>query len=258
MAITLYPRSSIMGTLINIKRNHRAVYAAMEKLSSGLRINRASDDPAGLVISEQLRTQIASLSQEIENVTAGIYKYNSVSSEVLTLREQLTDLRANAVGAANEAVNSDTAQQAYQIAAENIVATFNETIANAEYNGSKTLDGSAGSLANISELTGIDLSTAEGAAAAIETIDAKIREVDSVLVELGAEQKNDLESRLASLEISKQNLISAESQIRDTSYGDFISAYVGSMIREKASIALLAHSRVQSESILSLFRGIGR
>lgn len=252
MTITLYPKSSILASLNIIGRNHRAVYKAMEKLSSGMRINHASDDPAGLVISEQLRSQIASLNREIENVSQTINKYQAVSATVLQLREHLTELRSYAVGASNEAVNSESAQNAFQSTADSLVATFNDTIVRAEYNGSKTLDGSDGSLATISELTGIDLSNASLSANAIDTIDAAIREVDSVLVELGAKQKNELESTRASLEISRQNLISAESQVRDTDYGDYISEYVGAMIREKASIALLAHSRVMSENVLSM------
>lgn len=258
MTITLYPKSSMLSSLSNIDRNYRALYSAMEKLSSGLRINRASDDPAGLVISEQLRSQIASLNQEIENVTQTISKYETVSSTVLQLREHLTELRSYAVGASNESVNSDSAQAAFQSAADSLVAAYNDTIAAAEYNGAKTLDGSAGSLATISELTGIDLSTGESSAMSVETIDTAIREVDSALVELGARQKNELESTRASLQISRQNLISAESQIRDTDYGDFISEYVGAMIREKASMALLAHSRVMSETLLGLVIPRGR
>ncbi|MCB2229715.1 hypothetical protein KQH82_03295 [bacterium] len=253
MSITLFPKSSTMGSLYNIRQNYNAMFKAMEKLSSGLRINRAADDPAGLVISEQLRSQIASLNQEIENVTQTINKYETVSSSVLQLRSQLTDLRSYAVGASNEAVNSETAQAAYQTAADSLVTTFNDTVASAEYNGKKTLDGSLESLASISELTGIDLSTAESSATSLEIVDNAIRELDNALVDLGAQQKNELESRKATLETNRQNLISAESQIRDTDYGDFISEYVGAMIREKASIAMLAHSRVMSESILSLF-----
>lgn len=253
MSITLFPKSSTMSSLYNIGQNYNAMFRAMEKLSSGLRINRAADDPAGLVISEQLRSQIASLNQEIENVTQTINKYETVSSSVLQLRQQLTDLRSYAVGASNEAVNSDAAQAAYQTAADSLVTTFNDTVTSAEYNGKKTLDGSSEALASISDLTGIDLSTAESSATSLETIDNAIRELDNALVDLGAQQKNELESRKATLETNRQNLISAESQIRDTDYGDFISEYVGAMIREKASLALLAHNRVMSESILSLF-----
>ena len=255
MNITLYPKSTVMGSLYSIGQNYNAMFKAMEKLSSGLRINRASDDPAGLVISEQLRSQIATLNQEIDNVTQTINKYETVSSSVMQLRSQLTDLRSYVVGASNTAVNSESAQSAYQAAADSLVATYNDTIASAEYNGSKTLDGSEGALASISKLTDIDLSNPDSVANALDTVDAAIREIDSTTVDLGAQQKNELESRKATLETNRQNLISAESQMRDTDYGDFISEYVGAMIREKASMAMLAHSRVMSSSILSLLGG---
>ena len=79
-----------------------------------------------------------------------------------------------------------------------------------------------------------------------------IQAVDESLVELGAVQKNELESSLRSLEQTRENMIASESQLRDVDFGEALSAFVAGMIQEKASLAMLAHSRISAETVLSL------
>ena len=238
-------------TVFGLDRNLNDMYRSLERLATGRRINRASDDPAGLVISKQLQTQIASLNREIENISANIHKYQTVSSSVIELRDDLTELRSLAVGAANGALNSDEAQAAYATAAESIVNTYNRTIANAHYNGSPTLDGSEGSLAHVTELTGIDLSSPQAAIASLERIDAASSELDQITVDLGATQKNDLERQRQSLEITRQNLTAAESAVGDIDYAMEYATYTASMIRTRASMALMSHVFLTRDSMLS-------
>jgi flagellin len=250
--ISLNTDYSIASILRSFSESQTTMVRALERLSSGVRINSAADDPAGLVISEQMRAQIASLNQEIENVSATVNKYQTVSGSVQQIRGQLTDLRALAVGAANSAVNSESALAAYQAEADSIVTAVNDAIAEAEYNGRKSLDGSSGALLDIPALNAVDFSSPESVDQAIAEIDQAISEVDDGLVELGAVQKNELETNLRSLEQSKQNMVSAESQIRDTDFGDYMSAFVSSLIQQKAALALVAHSRISAETVLSL------
>jgi flagellin len=251
--LSVWNSSYSRGTgLISLNRNLTDLYRSAERLASGLRINRASDDPAGLIISEQMRTRIASLQRHIDNITAGISKYETVSSTVGGLRSKLTELRSLAVGAMNEAGNTPEAQQAYQTAAQDIVASYNFTVRNAEYNGSKTLDGSTYALADIKELNGIDLSSAETAASSIEEIDQVIAELDSAQIDLGATQKNDLESHRASLQIERENLVAAESQIRDVDFAAEYSSFVGSMIRTQVAVAMVAHAALSGANVLNL------
>jgi len=248
--------NSVYGTgmsLISVNTSLSTMIRSMEKLSSGLRINRASDDPAGLVISEQLRSQIAGLNQEIENLSASINKYETATSTVSSLRSSLTEMRTLAVAAANEGFLSDNAREAYAASAESLVVSFNDTVQNAEYNGAKLVDGSEGALAEVAEVSGIDLSTAEAAAQSIEVLDQAVSELDTVQVDLAATQKNDLESRRATLEITRENLTAAESQVRDTDYALEVSNFLGSMIRTQASLAMLTYSAISGASILSLF-----
>ncbi len=252
MGLTINTNLSAMYGSIFASRNSRRLMSVFEKLSSGLAINRASDNPAGLVISEQLRSRIASLNQEIENTSALINKYETASSTVMEMRSHLTEMRTLAVAASNEGANDESAQAAYQTMADHLVSTYNRTLDLATFNGSPLLDGSEGAVADVSELENLDFSSAEAAAASVATIDQAIAELDSVQGELGAVQANELESRRNSLEITSQNLQAAESMLRDADYAREYSNAVASMIQLRASVAMMAHSYVRADSILSM------
>jgi flagellin len=252
MVVSIRTDLGVSKTLFGLNRNLNDTYVALERLATGKRINYAKDDPAGLVISKQLQSQIATLNQEIENLSANIGKYQTVSASVMELRDGLTELRSLAVGAANGAYNDEDVQAAYATAAESIVHSYNRTIANAHYNGVPTLDGSEASLASVLELQGIDLSSPEAAAASLEKIDASASELDQIMIDLGATQKHDLESRRQSLEITRQNLQAAESAVTDADYAMEMSRFTAGLIRTQASLALLGHSFMTSKSALSL------
>jgi flagellin-like hook-associated protein FlgL len=159
-----------------------------------------------------------------------------------------------AVGASNAAFNDEAVQEAYVTAAESLVNTYNRTIANAHYNGSPTLDGSKGALATVAALEGVDLSSPENAAAAIEVIDQAASELDQTMTDLGAAQKNDLESRRQSLEVTRQNLEAADSTISDTDYAMEMSMFTASLVRSQTSLALLGHSFLANRDVVSLLQ----
>lgn len=252
MAISI--RFDLGSSLIsnNLSSNYLSLMSPLERLSSGLSINRASDGPAALVISEQLRSQIGSLNQEIENTSAMIGKYQTASSFVSEMRSKLTELRTLAIGAANEGSNSESAQAAYAATADYIVSSYNNVLETAEYNGMNLLDGSEGSPAEVSELEGVDLSAAESAQESVAVIDDAIAKLDSVQADLGATQKNELEAHRASLQVTVQNLEAAESVLRDTDYAHEYATFVGEMIKFQASAALFAHSHIGANTVLNL------
>ena len=161
-------------------------------------------------------------------------------------------MRSLAIGAENAGFNSEEAQEAFDIKAGAIVSSYNLAIANAHYNGIPTLDGSVQSLAAITELTDIDMSSADAAIESLETIDTASRELDQISIELGATLKNDLEARRQSLEVTRQNLSAAESAITDTDYALEVSLFTASLIRSQASLALLGYSLATRNSLVSL------
>ncbi|NOY87865.1 MAG: hypothetical protein GXO93_00565 [FCB group bacterium] len=255
MSFVIY-NDSISSSLTNyISQAYTNMYSALTKLSSGYKINSAADGPADLVISEQLRSQIASLSQEIENSSALIGKYSTASSSISELRTYLNDLRSSAVAAANEGGNNPDVQQAYVDEANNIVSYYNTAIDNATYNNVKLLDGSDGALANVSKLDGIDLSSAETAQASIDKIDSAISEVDNIQTDIGATQQNELQAHISSLEITRQNLQAAESNLYDTDFALEFSTFLAEQIKFKAGLSLMSHLALSSNAVLGLING---
>lgn len=236
-----------------LNSSYLSLMKSMQRLSTGMRINQASDNPAGLVISERMRTQIASLNQKIENTSLAIRKYETADASVSQLRSVLTDLRTMAIGAANSGINNDATQAAYNMAAGDAVATYNRMIDTASFNNANLLDGGEGSLVNISHLTGIDLSTSENAEQALEIVDQALSELDSAQVSIGSTQKNELESRRSNLEITVQNLTAAESGIRDTDIPFEIASMLRSQIQIRTGLALMAHASFTQQSVLKLF-----
>lgn len=254
MVLSIFNDYQSSRLVCNINKSWASMYSSMAKLSSGLRINSAADGPAELVISEQLRSQIASLNQEIENTNNLIYKYETASGSLSGFRNQLTELRALAVGAANEGFNSDDAQQAYAFAADSMVNYYNSAVDSAQFNGMALFDGGAGSLGELSNLSGIDFSSAESAEASIDIIDEAIAEVDALQVQVGSTQKNELEAHVRSLSVTSQNLQAAESTLRDTDYGLEFSKMMAEQIKFQAGLALLSYSNMGASSVLSLLR----
>ena len=252
MSITFNSRIESSRNLYALSTVYSSVLREMERLSSGLTINRAADNPAGLVISEQLRSQIGTLNRELDNVESSINKYMSVSSTVSSLRTDLNELRDLALGASNSA-NEPATQTAFATAAGSLVSTYNRTIENDEYNNARTLDGSENSLANAPNLIGIDLSTPEAAVASITLIDDASAKLDQVQMSLGARQKNELQSERASLQVQRENLVAAESQLRDADMAQEYTRFVGSLLQTQAAMAMLSHNSISALTVAKLF-----
>ncbi len=252
MILSIFNRTSTLAITGLIRSSYDNFNSSLERLSSGLLINSASDGPAQLVISERLRAQIGSLNQELENISAMVGKYETASSYLGDLRSRLTDVRSLALAASNEGVNDEFAQEAYDMAATLTVESFNNLAQSASYNGHTLFDGSEFALANIPELTGVDLSSAATAQESIEIIDEAIAEVDAAHVEVGAAQKYDLESRRSSLEVTRQNLISAESQIRDLDFAREYSTMIAEKIKLQVGLSLLNQDFLNGAMILKL------
>ncbi len=223
------------------------------KLSSGLRINSAKDDPSGLVISEQLRSQIGSLEQEIENTRNLITKYETADSTLQEARRQLNEIRSMAVAASNEGFYDENALDALNSSAQYLQGSFNRTIETADFNNRNLFDGSEGSVAEITALEDVDLSSAEAAQATMGVIDERLAELDTIQGDLGSKVKNELQSTQSSLQVTRENLVAAESQLRDADMAKELSSTIKAMIQGRFTTALMAHTMNKSNMVLSLF-----
>lgn len=255
MMLSLNTNVEASSGLQGFRAGYARMFAAMQKLSSGFAINTAADDPAGLVISEQLRSRIGSLNAEINALSATINRYETASSTIGEMQDQLIELRSLAVAAANEGGNNEEAQQAYATAANDLTRRYNDLIASADYGDQKLFGTDPGALADIPDLSGVDLSSPEAAAQSVSAIDEAARQLSETQVGLASEEKYGLKSKRDSLEVTRENLIAAESRIRDTDYATTYSDFVAGLIQSRSAISLLAHSNIAGSEIVKLLKG---
>ncbi len=145
----------------NLTMTTRNLSSSMEKLSSGYRINRASDNPAGLVISEQFRAQIAGLGRAIENSEGSINMIQTAEGALNEINNLLVSMRELAIHAANEGFNDADQLAADQAEIANAIATIDRVAANTQFGTKKLLDGSTANTATITSVNASLLSINE-------------------------------------------------------------------------------------------------
>jgi flagellin len=263
---------------------------AMEKLSSGYRINRAADDAAGLAISEKMRAQIGGLDQAQRNAQDGVSLVQTgegALNEVHSMLDRMRDLKVQYINGTLDASDKKSiVSEAQQLSAE-----IKDISSKTQFNGIKLLDGSRGSIsfqvgANSGETisvttsdllgdaasggigtgfgtlagaTGTDAASVASATAAFDAIslddvDTAIANVSTQRSNFGAVQ-NRLDHRLTNLATYQENLTSSESQIRDVDMASEMVNYTKLGILQQAGTAMLAQANQSSQSVLSLLRG---
>ncbi|MEM7199168.1 MAG: flagellin [Planctomycetota bacterium] len=243
------------------------------RLSTGLRIASASDDAAGLAISERLRAQIRSLDQARRNGNDGISLVQTAESALNETNNILGRLRELAVQAANGSVSNqdkDTLDQEFG----DLVSEINRIGRSTEFNGIKLLDGSSSSvsfqigfgtntsvdslsvsldvaLSTSLSLNSLDIGSGGDTSTAIAQIDSAINTISGVRGRFGAVQ-NRLNSTISNLSVQAENLSAAESRIRDVDVAFETSQLTRNTILQQASISILAQANAGPTAALSL------
>ncbi len=249
---------------------------SIEKLSSGLRINRAGDDAAGLAVSEKLRAQVRGLNQAMRNAQDGISLIQTAEGALNETHSILQRMRELAVQAANDATLSSDDKLAIDKEMDELVAEIDKIASRTEFNGTKLLDGTFTSKtlqvgANASQTLTVTISSAAASAlgtatsslndvdvttdatAAITIIDAAIVDVNNIRADLGAKQ-NRLEHTIANLGVAAENLAASESRIRDVDMAAEMVSFTRSQILQQAGTAILAQANQTPQSVLALLR----
>lgn len=133
----------------NLNETHNALSKSMQRLSSGYRINQGADDPAGLVISEQFRAQIAGLNRAIANSEGSISMIQTAEGAITEINNLLVSMRELAIHAANEGFNDADQLAADQAEIDNAITTIDRIAANTQFGTKKLLDGSKDNIATI-------------------------------------------------------------------------------------------------------------
>ncbi|MBE6064807.1 flagellin [Clostridium cochlearium] len=260
----------------NMAWHNNMVGRAMERLSSGLRINRAADDAAGLAISEKMRAQIRGLQQATRNTQDGISLIQTAEGALNETHSILQRMRELAVQAAND-TNAKEDRDALQQEFTELIKEINRIGNDTEFNTKKLLNGDSGNSSKVTLQIGankgqnylidikdmraealnidenLDISNHENASSAIKILDGAINSVSSQRASLGASQ-NVLEHRINYLENTAENLIASESRIRDADMAKEMMNLARHSILQQVAQAMLIQANQQSKSIIELLR----
>jgi len=260
----------------------------MEKLSSGLRINKAGDDASGLAVSEKMRGQIRGLNQADKNIESGVSFVQAAEGYLQEIQDIMHRVRELSVQSANGIYsNEDRAQ--VQVEINQLVDEVNRVASHAQFNGMNFLTGrfaenttggqgatmffhvganmdqreivyigtiTAGRLGleDATTKAAISLSTADKANQAIGKLDEALRIVSKQRADLGAYQ-NRFETAQKGIAIAAQNLQAAESIIRDTNMAHETVEFTKNSILIQSSVAMLAQANARPQSVLQLLQG---
>jgi flagellin len=267
---------SALNTYRQLTINNSATAKAIEKLSSGLRINRAGDDAAGLAISEKMRGQIRGLEMATKNAQDGISLIQTAEGALNEVHSILQRMRELAVQSAND-TNVTADRTALKDEFDQLVSEIQRIKDNTTFNTKNLLDGSAGTLkihvgADASQtididmttagvdltsidtaVSALDISTQAGADSAITTVQTQIETVSSGRSYLGALQ-NRLEHTINNLSNAAENLTAAESRIRDVDMAKEMMEFTKNNILTQAAQAMLAQANQVPQGVLQLLR----
>ncbi|MDR0452667.1 MAG: flagellin [Treponema sp.] len=260
----------------------------MEKLSSGLRINRASDDASGLAVSEKMRSQIRGLNQASANAANGISFIQTSEGYLQESEDIIQRIRELAVQAANGIYTAEDRMQ-IQVEVSQLVDEVDRIASHAQFNGMNMLTGRFARAAGENVVTAsmwlhiganmdqreqvfigtmtasslglrqmqdesiISLEGPEEANRSIGVLDAALQKINKQRADLGAYQ-NRLEHAVRGLDIGAENLQAAESRIRDTNMANEMVSYVKDQILSQAGTAMLAQANQRTSSVLQLLQ----
>ncbi|HOT62202.1 MAG TPA: flagellin [Treponemataceae bacterium] len=258
----------------------------IEKLSSGMRINRAGDDASGLAVSEKMRSQIRGLNQAGQNIQNGVSFIQATEGYLGETTDIIQRLRELSIQAANGIYSAEDRMQ-IQVEVSQLVDEVNRIASHAQFNGMNILtgrfakDSTTGPMqlhvgANVDQnekifigtmtatalgLTGtqgtensmITLSSVDGANMAIAALDSALKTVSKQRADLGAYQ-NRFEMAYNGITIASENLQAAESRIRDTDMATEMVDFTKNQILSQAGNAMIAQANTQPQSVMRLLQ----
>ena len=261
---------------------------SMEKLSSGMRINRAGDDASGLAVSEKMRAQIRGLNQASENASNGISFIQTTEGYLQETEDIVQRIRELAVQSSNGIYTEEDRMQ-IQVEVSSLIAEVDRVASAAQFNGMNMLPGRfarptgentvtasmwfhiganmdqrtqvyigtmsamALGLRNVGDESIMTLASPDEANRAIGTLDEALKKINKQRADLGAYQ-NRLEMTVKGLDIGAENLQASESRIRDTDMASEMVEFTKDQVLSQAGTAMLAQANQSSQNVLSLLR----
>jgi len=274
MALTVRTNIAALRSISQLNKTQSSLSGSLEKISSGLRVNKAGDDAAGLAVSSRMNADNVSLRQAMRNANDGVSLVQTAEGTLNEISSILTRMRELSVQSSNGTYSTSDRQ----LIDKEFVLMKNEIrriASNSTFNGISLLAGKTGSITlqvgidNIGNdklsiqmsaisasqgalaITSLSISTNSGALAAIASIDAAINTVNTSRAELGATQ-NRLESALSEASTYSENLSASYSQIMDLDYASESATMTRYQIMQQVVVAALGQAKAIPQSVLSL------
>ena len=271
MGIEIQTNTSSLNAQRNLYRTNRSLNTNFQRHSSGFRINNAGDDAAGLIISNQLSSQIVSLNIGIRNANDGISIAQTAEGALQEVTNVLLRSRELALSAAS-GQNSSTTRAAINAEFQALGEEVSRIAAQTEFGGQPllaaetTIDIQIGTdsgqsisvvTPNVTDIgTAIsaeNVLTADNASTALGVIDAQLAAVDTARAGLGSSQ-NRLSSTISNLLNVTENVAASRSQIRDSDFAAETSNSAKNKILQQAGLAILGQANISNQAVLSLLK----
>jgi len=259
-------------SILGINNSNDQIYRLNEQLQTGKRINRAADDASGMAIANQLKSQANGLGQAIRNLNEAISLTNIADGALEEYTKVLMEIRDKASQAISDS-NSTESRTALQNDINEMIKSAEAIATDTSYNGIKLLDGTftnkvfqtgaySGQTTSISISSvktadlGIDaltVDTSTNAATALDNIDAALKSLDGIRSGIGSVTQG-LESKVRNMQVTQQNVLSAESNIRDVDEAQAKAELDNWTVRNQAAMFAFNMAAQQQQSILRLFQ----
>ena len=276
MAIVINTNIASLNAQRNLTTSQTGLNKSMQRLSSGLRINSAKDDAAGLAISDRMTAQIRGLNQAARNANDGISMLQTAEgalNETTNLLQRMRELAVQSANATNTSADRSSLDAEFQQLVDEISRISDQT----EFNGKKVLDGSfsaasaaavfqiganegqtisvqiAGATASTLGINALSVGGVSAAGSAITAIDDAIASIDSSRGDLGA-YMNRLESTIANLSNVSENISASRSRIVDADIAQETSSMTKNNILQQAGVSVLAQANQTPQLALSLLQ----
>ncbi len=272
-----------MITASSLRKTERSLSSTLEKLSTGIQINRASDDAAGLSVSEQLRSQINGLNMGNRNISDGVSLMNIAEGALTEVESMIQRMRELAIQASSDTLR-DTERSYIELESRQLTEEIDRITNSTQYNRMPLLNGSSpwgpgtggvihagpngdvnadilvvtidpmnSTALNLGSTT-FSMSSGSSAQAAITTLNDALTSVNSLRAKLGA-VTNRLNHALTNQENVSVNVTSAESLIRDTDFAAESASFTKFQILQQSATSMLSQANSMPNNVLSLLQG---
>jgi flagellin len=258
----------------NLNGSHSSLSTSMQRLSSGLRVNSAKDDAAGLAIAERMNTQVRGMNVAIRNANDGISLAQTAEGAIGKIADMMQRMRELAVQSAN-ATNGVADRANLNAEFAQLSAEITRTISSTKFNGIAILAGGAGTqdfqvgansgetvqvtttdlsgAATITAVTGGSITTAALSGTALTNIDAALTTISSERALYGATQ-NRFDAVIGTLQVASENQAAARARIMDADFAAETANLSRAQILQQAGTAMVAQANALPQQVLQLLR----